>query len=148
MKWLLYALAGIGAIIGIGLIILLMLGGLRGESRHVASVDIAKPAATVFTWISDPVKMKSWMRRDVASQVMRSEPDRVVETRVEAPAEFTGDVIYELQPLDANRTRLSCRASIHYRRWMAKLFEPIISRSAQKQFEDDLQRLKQQAEAE
>ena len=35
-----------------------------------------------------------------------------------------------------------------YEHWLAKLLEPVISRSAQQKLEEDLQRLKQQAEAE
>lgn len=180
MKWLLYALAGIAGVIGICVIILLMLGGMRGEGRLVASVDIAKPPATVFRWITQPEKMKSWIgwvveirnltpgqtgvgskdvwvmedrnngnqRMDIESLVTRYEPDRLLEARLSAPMAFTGAVTYELQPMDANRTRLTYSGSYRYEHWLAKLLEPVISRSAQQKLHEDLQRLKQQAEAE
>ena len=61
MKWLLYALAGVGGLLVICFIMLLFLGGLRGESRLVASIDIAKAPSTVFTWLSRPEKLKSWV---------------------------------------------------------------------------------------
>jgi uncharacterized membrane protein len=180
MKWLLYALAGIAGVIAICLIVLLMLGGMRGESRHVASIDIAKPVGTVFMWVTQPAKLRSWVgwvveirdltpdhrgigakqlwvledrnhdnqRMEIASQVTRYEQDRLVETRVEAPAAFTGEVSYELQAMDASRTRLTYRAWYRYDGWLAKLLEPVISRSAQQKLEEDMQRLKQRAEAE
>src|SRR5262245_15360512 len=61
MKWLLYALAAVGGVLVLCVIVLLFLGGFRGESRLVASVDIAKPPGAVFPWLSQPDKLKSWV---------------------------------------------------------------------------------------
>lgn len=87
-------------------------------------------------------------RMDLHTEVVRHEPDRLIETTVNVPEGFTGNVIYELQPLDANRTRLTYRATFHFHHWLAKLLEPVISRSARQKLVEDLERLKRQAEAE
>ena len=179
MKWLLYALAGVGGLLVICIIVLLFLGGFRGESRLVASVDIAKPPSTVFTWVSRPEKLKSWVGwlvdirdltpsqtgvgsrqvwvmedrnnnnqlMDIATEVTKHEADRVLEAKVSAAEGFTGDVRYELEPMNASKTKLTYRAHYKFDHWLAKLLEPIISRSAQQKLEEDLQRLKQQVEA-
>jgi hypothetical protein len=57
-------------------------------------------------------------------------------------------VTYELQPIDAERTRLHYRSAYKFHHWLARIFEPVISRSAQQKLDEDLARLKQRAEAE
>ncbi len=42
-------------------VVLLAMGGGRGESRLVAGVEIARPANVVFTWITEPERVKSWV---------------------------------------------------------------------------------------
>jgi hypothetical protein len=86
-------------------------------------------------------------RMDIESEIVRYEPGRLLEARLNVPAGFTGEVRYELEPMDANRTRLTCRANYQFDRWLARLLEPTISRSAQQKLKDDLARLKQQAAA-
>jgi carbon monoxide dehydrogenase subunit G len=88
------------------------------------------------------------MRMDIQSEVVRYEPDRLIETKVEATGGFTGDVRYELEPMDGTRTRLTYRANYQFDHWLAKLLEPVISRSAQQKLDEDIARLKQQVEAE
>ena len=180
MKWLMYVLAAIAGLFGIALIVLLFLGGGRGQGRYVHSIDISRPPATVFAWVSRPEKLKSWVgwmvdirdltpdrvgvgakhgwvmedrnnddqRMDIEAEVTRYEPDRMVESRVQAAELFSGEVRYELEPMAASRTRLTYRASFQYEHWLAKLLEPVISRSAQHKLEEDMARLKQQIEAE
>jgi uncharacterized protein YndB with AHSA1/START domain len=180
MKWLLYALAAVGGLLVICVIVLLFLGGFRGESRLVASVDIARPPSAVFPWLSQPDKLKSWVgwmvdvrdltpnhtgvgtkqvwvmedrnnnnqRMDIASEITRSDPDRLLEAKVSAAEGFTGEVRYELESVDAKNTKLTYRATYKFDHWLAKLLEPVISRSAQQKLEEDLQRLKRQVEAE
>ena len=179
MKWVLYALAGIGGLIVVCVAVLLFLGGFRGESRLVATVDIAKPPGTVFPWLLQPEKLKSWVgwmvdvrsltpgltgvgarqvwvmedrnnnnqRMDIASEITRADADRLLEAKVSAAEGFTGEVRYELESVDSNRTKLTYRATYKFEHWLAKLLEPVISRSAQQKLEEDLQRLKQQVEA-
>ena len=159
--------------------VLLVLGGGRGVSSHQTSVDISRPAPVVFTWITEPDRVKSWVgwmveirdltpgttgvgareiwvmedrnnnnqRMDIETEVTRLETDRLLEARLNVPEGFTGTVTYELQPLEGNRTRLIYRGTFHYQHWLAKLLEPVISRSAQQKLEEDLERLKQKAES-
>ncbi len=87
-------------------------------------------------------------RMNINSEVTRLEPDRLLETRLNAPEGFTGTVLYQLQPIDANRTRLSYTADYKFDHWLAKLLEPMISRSAKQKLDEDIARLKQKAEAE
>ena len=57
MKWLLYALAGIGGLLALAVVVLLVMGGMRGESTLVASVDIAQAAADgVHVDLTDPAE--------------------------------------------------------------------------------------------
>ena len=179
MKWLLYVVGGVVALVILAVIVLLAMGGARGESRLAATVDIARPAHVVFSWISQPERLKSWVgwmvdiqsltphhasvgakhvwvmedrnngnqRMEIQSTVTRVAPDRLLATNLSAPAGFTGDVTYELQPTDATHTRLTYRAEYKYEHWLAKLMGPLITRSAQQKLEEDLARLKQQAEA-
>ena len=173
MKWVLYALAGIGGLLVICVIVLLFLGGYRGESRLVASVDIARPPSAVFPFITQPDKLKSWVGwlvevkevaparqvwvmedrnnnnqlMNIETAITRTEPGRLLEANVAAAEGFTGHVRYELESGDNKQTRLTYVANYKFDHWLAKLLEPIISRSAQQKLEEDLQRLKQQVEA-
>lgn len=180
MKWLWYAALAVAGLLVLAVGVLLAIGGGRGRGEFETSVDIARPAPVVFTWITEPERVKSWVgwlvdireltpgktgvgtreiwvmedrnnnnqRMDIETEVTRHEPDRLLEARLNVPAAFTGTVTYELQPLDANRTRLVYRGSFQYEHWLAKLLEPVISRSAAQKLEEDLERLRQKAEAE
>jgi uncharacterized protein YndB with AHSA1/START domain len=86
-------------------------------------------------------------RMNIAAEITRLEPERLLETRLEAAEGFTGTVTYELQPIDGERTRLRYRGAYKFNHWLARLFEPVISRSAQQKLDEDLARLKQRAEA-
>jgi uncharacterized protein YndB with AHSA1/START domain len=179
MKWVLYVFAGLGALVLLAVVVLLALGGFRGQSRLVRTIEIARPPEVVFAWISEPERLKVWVgwlvdiqtetpppvavgsrnvwvmedrnnnnqRMDIHTEVTRLEPDRLLEARLSVPAGFTGTVTYELQPIDARRTHLTYRATYHFEHWLAKLLEPVISRSAQQKLNDDLNRLKQRVEA-
>lgn len=179
MKWLLYALAGVGGLLVICVIVLLFLGGYRGESRLVASIDIARPPGTVFPFITQPEKLKSWVSwlvevkevapagtgshakqvwvmedrnnnnqlMNIETEIVQSDPGRLLEVNVAAAMGFTGNIRYELESGDNQRTRLTYIGHYKFDHWLAKLFEPLISRSAQQKLEGDLQRLKQQVEA-
>jgi uncharacterized protein YndB with AHSA1/START domain len=98
-------------------------------------------------WVMEDRNNNS-QRMDIESQVTRLEADRLVESRLSAAEAFTGTVTYELQPVDANHTRLTYRGTFKYEHWLAKLLEPVITRSARQKLEEDLLRLKQKAEAE
>jgi uncharacterized membrane protein len=173
MKWVLYALAGVGGLLVICVVVLLALGGYRGESRLVASIDIAKPPGTVFPFITQPEKLKSWVSwlvevkevaparqvwvmedrnnnnqlMNIETDIVRADPGRLLEVNVAAAEGFTGNIRYELESSGSEQTRLTYVGSYKFQHWLAKLLEPVISRSAQQKLEDDLRRLKQQVEA-
>ena len=180
MKWILYVAAGLLALLVLAVVVLLAVGGGRGEGRLVSTVEIAQPASVVFKWITEPPRLKSWIgwlvdiqmltpdvgrvgsrhvwvmedrnnnnqRMEIEVETTRVEPDRLLEVRLNVDAGFTGTVTYELQPMDPKRTHLTYRGTYRYDHWLAKLLEPVISRSAQQKLQEDLQRLKQLAEAE
>jgi uncharacterized protein YndB with AHSA1/START domain len=179
MRWVLYALAGVAALVLMAVVVLLMIGGGRGQAELVSSVEIAQPPEVVFSWVTEPDRVKSWVgwlveirsltpgtqgvgareiwvmedrnnnnqRMDIQSEVTRFERDRVLATRLEAAEGFTGTVVYELQPLDGTRTRVTYRGSYRFHHWLAKLLQPVISRSAQQKLDEDMARLKQRIEA-
>jgi carbon monoxide dehydrogenase subunit G len=179
MKWLLYVLAAIVGVCVLAVVVLLAIGGGRGEATFVHSIEIARPASVAFRWLREPERVKSWIAwlveirsltpgqdgvgarevwvmqdrnnsdrpMNIDTEITHLEPDRVLEARLRVPATFTGTVRYELEPLDAGHTRLTYRSAFKYEHWLAKLFEPLISRSARQKLEEDLARLKQQVEA-
>jgi hypothetical protein len=87
-------------------------------------------------------------RMDIESAIVEHEPNRLVASQLNVPGGFTGNVRYELESLGPTRTRLTYRGAFQYQHWLAKLLEPIISRSARQKLAEDLARLKQLAEAE
>ena len=180
MKWLLYGLASIAGVVMLAILVLLMLGGGRGESRLQATVEIARPAAVVFDWITQPRRVQSWVgwlieiqsltpgdqaigsrevwvmedrnnnnqRMEIASEVIALDRNRTLSTRLNSPGGFEGTVTYSLEPIGADRTRLQYLGDYKFEHWLARLLEPVISRSAQQKLEEDLARLKQLAESE
>jgi uncharacterized protein YndB with AHSA1/START domain len=180
MKWVLYVSAALGGLVMLAVVALLAMGGGRGVGEYGTAVEIARPAPVVFSWITEPHRVKSWVgwlidikpltpdttgvgereiwvmedrnnnnqRMEILQETTRHEPNRLVETRLDVPDGFSGTVVMELEPLGDSRTRVTYRAAIHYHHWLAKLMEPIISRSAQQKMVEDFERLRQRAEAE
>lgn len=87
-------------------------------------------------------------RMEIETEFVTYRPGRALTARLNAPGAFIGAVDYVLEPLGPNRTRLKYSMSYDYQMWLARLLEPIIARSARQKLEEDLQRLKQRAEAE
>jgi hypothetical protein len=87
-------------------------------------------------------------RMEILQETTRHQPNRLVETRLEVPEGFSGTVVMTLEPLSDTRTRLTYQARIQYHHWLAKLMEPLISRSAQQKMVEDFERLRQKVEAE
>ena len=178
MKWLLYALVSVVVLIGLAIAVLLALGGFRGESRLTASVEINRPPEVVFSWVTEPERLESWVgwllevrtvtphvgvgnrqiwvmedrnnnnqRMEIESEVVTYRPPYNLNARVKAVEGFTGNVDYAIESLGPDRARLNYVASYQFDHWLAKLLEPVISRSAQQKLEEDLARLKEKAEA-
>jgi uncharacterized membrane protein len=72
MKWILYVGGSIVALLVLAVVILLVLGA-RSEQRIASSIEIDRPADTVFRWVSEPPRLRSWIGwlveiRDVTPQ--------------------------------------------------------------------------------
>ena len=123
---------------------------LKSWVGWLVEVRIADPGGDGFgtrqIWVMEDRNNNNQLM-DIATEITRHEADRVLEAKVSAAEGFTGDVRYELEPMDTSKTKLTYRAHYKFDHWLAKLLEPIISRSAQQKLEEDLQRLKQQVEA-
>jgi carbon monoxide dehydrogenase subunit G len=178
MKMLLYALGAVVGVILIAVVTLLAVG--RSESTLTASIEVARPPAVVFAWVSEPERVKRWLGwlkeirpvspvqdqpgarqiwvmedRNNNNQLMEIDTEFLIykeptslTARVSSVEGFTGTVEYALEALGPDRTRLRYTGSYQFHHWLAKLLEPVITRSAQQKLEDDLARLKEQAEAE
>lgn len=111
---------------------------------------LTPPPAAVgsrYLWVMEDRNNNS-ARIEVITEITRLETNRVLETRISVSESYAGTVIYELERVDATRTHLAYRATYRFEHWLAKLLEPIISRSAKHKLDADLDRLKQLAEAE
>lgn len=176
MKWVRYAGLGLSASLLVGIATLWMLS--HGNSRLEAHVEIEQPPEVVFTWVTEPERVKRWLgwlkeirpvtpQQDVVgarqiwvmedrnngNQLMEIDTElvsydepRSVTSRLTAAEGFTGTVSYDLQPVGAERTRVRYVGSYEFEHWLAKLLEPVITRSAQQKLEEDLARLKREAE--
>lgn len=179
MKWLLYLGVGLVGLLVLAVVILLALGGGRGTSHLEASVEVDRPPAVVFTWITEPDRLREWVgwlveirpltaqrlqpgareiwvmedrnnnnqRMEIETEIIEHRANEAVTARLTAAEGFTGRVVYGLTPLGADRTRLTYAADYEFHHWLAKLLNPVITRSAQQKLEEDLARLKQRAEA-
>ena len=87
-------------------------------------------------------------RMEIESEVTSFDRGRALTARVHSAGGFEGTISYALEPVGTDRTRLQYLADYKFEHWLARLLEPVISRSAQQKLEEDLARLKQLAEAE
>lgn len=89
-------------------------------------------------------------RTDLESEVTAVERGRllafVLRTTGEAPLKFTEQVRYQLEERDGG-TRLTVTGDTHYEGLVARLLEPLITPSAQRELERQLARLKAQVES-
>jgi uncharacterized protein YndB with AHSA1/START domain len=177
MKWLMYFVAGVVALLVLAVVVLLVLG--RGDSRLAASVEIARPADVVFEWVTEPERVRAWVGwlveirpvtpqqaqvgarqvwvmedrnnnnqlMNIESEIVAYQPPRAVSAQVSAIEGFTGTVEYAIEPLGPDRARLQYTAAYQFHHWLATLLKPVITRAAQQKLEEDLARLKQKAEA-
>lgn len=86
-------------------------------------------------------------RMEIESEIIGLGKDRMLSARLVVPGGFQGTVTYGLEPMGQDRTRLQYVGDYQFEHWLARLLEPVISRSAQQKLEEDLARLKQLAEA-
>lgn len=172
MRWVWRVLIGLFAILVLGL------GTLWGLSfRHDAgvlraSVEIAKPPAAVWPWITEGEKLKQWVgwlvevrevgphhdvwvmedrnngnqRVEIEGISTLEDPPHRLEAHTKAAGAFESDEAFLLTDL-GGRTRLEMVSRDTYTQWFARLMEPLISHEASVKMVDDLARLKSKIEA-
>ncbi|MEW6323611.1 MAG: SRPBCC family protein [Acidobacteriota bacterium] len=176
MRWVWYALAGVGGLLVVAVIVLLVLG--RAGARMTATLEINRPPEQVFPWLTEPARLTRWVSwlQDVRDEspgvtgvgqrarwmmddpnmnqivelvvtTRRQEPNRLLEASVSSPVGFDGTVTYALVDL-GGRTRLEHSSDYRFHQWFARLMTPVIMPSAEKKLEGDLARLKALIEAE
>lgn len=77
MKWLLIVLGVLVGLIALGVVILLILGQRKGGRHMEADIEINRPPAEVWTWITEPDKIKSWVSWTVEVRSVSGDPGAV-----------------------------------------------------------------------
>ena len=137
--------------------------------RNEASVEIERPAAEVFPYLAAPERRLEWMEKLVDSEqvtdgepalgtrfrdvfedhgqrieldaeIVEWEPDERLSTRLTSGA-FDSTASQRLEDL-GGRTRVEVTIETEYRSTVARLMAGVITRHAQTQLEEDLERLK------
>jgi uncharacterized membrane protein len=177
MKWLLYLVAGVLGLVVVTVAALLTLSRGESRLAAAidiatpASVVFAhvREPEHVKSWLSWMVEIRQltpgihgvgareiWVmedrnnnnqRMEIHAEVVGYEENRRLASKVSAAEGFEGMVEFALEPLGETHTRLRYDASYTFHHWLARLLEPLITRSAQQKLDEDLARLKQQAEA-
>ncbi len=174
-KVLLGLLSLVVALIVIGVVVLLAVGKRDEAGRNTATIQIERPPAQVFPWVTEPARLKQWIggldestpltdeglkvgarsREVVVVGNGRYEMETTV-TDLEVPARlvvaiqsegFKVDARYDLVE-SGDGTFLSYACISRYEQPLARLMEPLVTREAQKKIEADLARLKGLVEAE
>lgn len=170
IKWLLIVIVGIFAA-GVGI---LMAMGARSDAGVMrASVEIAKPPAKVWPWITEPDKLKSWVswtvetrriddkhlvlvmadannnneRVEIHDEIVAMDAPRSLTVKQWATGAFTGESRFTLVDL-GGKTRVETISTFRYDHWMARLFEPLITPEASKKEVADFAKLKELVEHE
>jgi uncharacterized protein YndB with AHSA1/START domain len=142
--------------------------------RNEHSVQIERPAAAVFPYLTDGEKLRQWVgglvestalteggarvgarsrevveergqRFELETEITRYAPNEVLQARITSKG-FETLSTYRLQE-DGGRTRLTSVLESRYTMLLARLLAPIVTRQAQKKLEADLDRLKRLVEA-
>ncbi len=152
-------------------VLLWLLGGRT--FHHRAEVLVAAPPEQVFVHLTDPALLKQWIgglvesvpmgdgtmrvgaksreilevngrRFEMQSEVLRLEPNRMLEVRIQN--DF-GQTIsrYQLEP-DNGRTRLTQTMQTNNKGLLARLVAPFIGGAVQSKLDGDFKQLKQLAE--
>jgi len=172
----LVSLFALGAMALVGLF---LAGRRRDAGVNEVTVEIARPPAQVFRWLSERDLAPKWVGglaevtpleagplgvglKERAVVVLGSKPmtlevevvgleeDRRIRyqvTGLDQPPGFTQVVDFEVEPSETG-ARVRIFGRIRYHRRLLRLFEPLMTRRAQRKFEEDAHRLKALVEAE
>lgn len=177
MKWV-FGVAG--ALLGLAVmcvLVLFLMGRRPGAGRSMHSVVVARPAAEVWTWITEPERVKQWVSWLVEIRTTETGPPRAgmtevwvmddpnMKQRIEIDGTIT-EVVPE-QRLGVSislpgqfegtttytltevegGTRLETDGRFKYTNAVVALLEPLVTPEADKKMRADLARLKALAEA-
>ena len=166
------ALTGLSAVMLL-VLVMIVLGRRPGAGRNEAQVEISRPAAEVFPWLTEPAKLTQWIaglkestpltgdglrigarsreviveggqRYEMESEIIGLEPNRLLAVKIVSPG-FDVDSRYDLAE-QAGKTRLSYVGVARYKMWLARLMEPVVTPAAQKQLTQNLATLKRLVE--
>lgn len=170
IKWLLLILAGV-LVVGVGT--LLAMGARANANTMRSSIEIARPPAQVWPWITEPEKLQAWIswtvearriddkhlvmvmedansggaRIELHDEVIEMDAPRKLVIRLSSAGMFAGESRYTLTDL-GGKTRLDSVFTYRYDHWLARLFEPLITPEAEKKQIGDFSRLKEAVERE
>ncbi len=176
MKRIVVSVLGIiVALLVVGAVVLLVLGRREGAGRNTVTIQIDRPPAQVFPWITEPERLKRWVgglvesvpltdggleegarsREVIAMGAEHFEMETTV-VDVEAPHRLVVTITSEGFVVDARYdlvesgggTFFSYVCISRYENAFARLMEPLVTRAAQKKIEEDVERLKSLVEAE
>jgi uncharacterized protein YndB with AHSA1/START domain len=177
MKILKYAVISVFALVGLCVLALLAIGGLRGTALLQSDVVIAKPPSQVYPWIAEGDRLKQWVSwlvevRPLTPGITGAGSKEVWvmdDPNMGERIEITGEVVAADAPRlrqakmrmpDAfsgvityqltdigGSTRLQFTSSYEFESWFARLLAPIVTRQAQQKMISDVATLKRLAEA-
>jgi uncharacterized protein YndB with AHSA1/START domain len=172
----LVSLFALGAMALVGLF---LAGRRRDAGVNEVTVEIARPPAQVFRWLSERDLAPKWVgglaevtpleagplgvglkeravvvlgseRTTLEMELLAFEEGRRIRyqvTGLDQPPGFTQVVDFEVEPSETG-ARVRIFGRIRYHRRLLRLFEPLMTRRAQRKFEEDAHRLKALVEAE
>jgi uncharacterized protein YndB with AHSA1/START domain len=174
MPWVRRILFLFFCVVVLGALTLFLMGYRANAGRNHLEIEINRPAADVFPWLTESDKLKQWVTglTDVTQltpgpmQVGTKARDTIVEGNQKMSADvlitefeankilgvhletdaFANDVRYELSEHEG-RTRLQATGHATYKIWLARLMEPLLTPAIQQSLQDDLEKLKKLVEA-
>lgn len=168
MRVILWFAGGLAALALSGILILSAMSLRPDAGRLHASTEIARKPGEVWPWLSEADKVKlwvSWLKEvrpvsanreiwvmqnpdsggeqiEVEGTVTSSNPPRSMTIRSAAKGGFEGEQTYELTDLGNGRTRLETHGVFRYIHPLARLMEPVVTRSANEKMTNDFAKLK------
>ncbi|HVE81324.1 MAG TPA: TonB family protein, partial [Myxococcales bacterium] len=173
MKWLL-SILGVSAV---GAVLVLLGMGLRdGRGRTTGAVELQRPPAAVFPFLVQPPLRKQWLleveeispqgdptlragararvvmdapeRMEVEEEIRLVEADkRLLLQRSSSHPPFSQRLEYVLKDLGGGRTLLTVAIHTSYQGPVLNLLEPLLTRDAQAQLDQEIAQLRSAAES-
>ena len=174
MKWAIRIGAGLAGLLGFLFIVLFIWsGGAKGVSKQNLSIQIDRPPAEVFAWLTEPPKLKQWINGFEDSIPLNGDSLRVG-SRSREIINSGGDrfeMLMEVTELEQNKllgftmdteifyqngrysltgkngkTILSLNSETQLKPFFVRLIEPLFTKMAAQQMEQNFQTLKSLAE--